>query len=817
MISKTLPEKAKVENKYALEAGTIEAIRYSEEDALANDDEEEDSDEKEFRMQLLQGETPHANVVIIPSERTAEPVQWRNGLGVSRELVVRPETSTRTKKDPFIFRLTRSELYQDRAALSRHDGYDITLVPLPEKSDARNSSSRLRTVKQLQRNLGVTMQRSLSCQPGQTRSTDSMSETDEDECHAAEGWYAVLQQNDRQDHLVPLNCLSITTYDGAIPTTMHVQDRLGMSFLTLTVNRARATATTNVYTVSGKNSYSSNSPQPAMAASITRFLSENKASELDFESGDEATSPSGDTLHESTSQLSMSNKGRKLHILMLCEVCIIVAIKQDLNVTLEQAGQVTTHHLKQGSVLLVERTDRHTGPIQVSVSHARRPFSERMSAVEKQMAALFEPEIVKDGPQKVSHAIPQPSSSTFVVFQIRQQEQSVQEVPFGLKRKGSILILDDSTTVPIAATGENGMTARHPLGAKLYHEPSFSEIASASEMAPSPIVVDSLVIDDFPPGCISSAWVNMVKQGLGEWIRVPLLIARGVQKGPVVGLTAVVHGNELNGLKVVHHVLDSLDVHHLKGTIVAVPCVNVPGFLRFQREYSDGKDLNRLFPGCPDGTASQVYCFQLITRILQHFHYHIDLHTASFGRINSYYVRSDMNDAAASKMAVLMQPQIILHNSGQDGTLRSAAASRGIRSITVEIGNPQLFQTQYIQWAFNGILRILLWLDMMPMVDLAQSHKCRSILCSRGFWIYTQTGGVLEVYPEVGMIFHKGDVIARIRNIFGTIVDQIVAPTHGITIGKSSNPVAQVGDRIIHVGVIKRESDELAKVAKENY
>jgi predicted deacylase len=129
----------------------------------------------------------------------------------------------------------------------------------------------------------------------------------------------------------------------------------------------------------------------------------------------------------------------------------------------------------------------------------------------------------------------------------------------------------------------------------------------------------------------------------------------------------VVHGNELNGIPCIHRVIAEIDVHKLSGTIVAVPCVNVPGYLRFTREFSDGKDLNRLFPGQEFGTASQVYAYNLLTKVVNHFNYLIDLHTASFGRVNSYYVRADMNDPISAIMAKLQQPQIILHNSGQDG------------------------------------------------------------------------------------------------------------------------------------------------------
>ena len=170
--------------------------------------------------------------------------------------------------------------------------------------------------------------------------------------------------------------------------------------------------------------------------------------------------------------------------------------------------------------------------------------------------------------------------------------------------------------------------------------------------------------------------------------------------------------------------------------------------------------------------------------------------------------------------------------------MRSAAAQRGIRSITVEIGNPQQFQSQFIQWTCRGLRNILHELGMYhhsipstPSIlrtceeaDTTQEYSAfqdiqpyPAVLCSKGFWMYTKTGGVLEVYPSVNMFVKKGMLIARILNIYGNTVDEYEAPCDGIVIGKSSNPVAMAGDRIIHFGVLVHVGDVLPAVAKENY
>ncbi|KAK4514544.1 uncharacterized protein ATC70_002142 [Mucor velutinosus] len=340
----------------------------------------------------------------------------------------------------------------------------------------------------------------------------------------------------------------------------------------------------------------------------------------------------------------------------------------------------------------------------------------------------------------------------------------------------------------------------------IYEPPAFALIHKDTDMPP-PVTRDKLEVDEFPLNTISTAWIKMMTQGLSEWLKLPIIVCRGTEDG----------------------VISQIDVNKLKGTVVAVPCVNVWGFLKFKREFADGRDLNRQFPGKNDGYASQVFCDHLMNKIISQFNYMVDLHTASFGRINSYYVRADMNDPLGAKMAKLQQPQILLHNSGQDGTLRSAAAARGIKAITVEIGNPQTFQDRYIQWSFMGVMRILDHFDMYDLKNINMTEintlaneenlngPPHTVLCSRGFWLYTKTGGLLEVYPSVNKLVQKGEIIARIKNMFGNVIDEYFSPCTGVVIGRSSNPVAMAGDRIVHMGVVKRKGEALAKAAKENY
>ena len=145
----------------------------------------------------------------------------------------------------------------------------------------------------------------------------------------------------------------------------------------------------------------------------------------------------------------------------------------------------------------------------------------------------------------------------------------------------------------------------------------------------------------------------------------------------------------------------------MKGTIVGVPVVNVPSFQRKKRRFIDGTDLNHIMPGKSNGTASQIYAHRVVTRIINQFDYLMDLHTASVGRINSYYIRADMSDPVVSKMARLQNAQIIVHNPPSDGTLRGTANEMNIPAITLEVGNPNTFQKGMIREGLTGIHNVL--------------------------------------------------------------------------------------------------------------
>jgi predicted deacylase len=318
-------------------------------------------------------------------------------------------------------------------------------------------------------------------------------------------------------------------------------------------------------------------------------------------------------------------------------------------------------------------------------------------------------------------------------------------------------------------------------------------------------VAAELNVDSLEAGCVHRLYIDLVHDGLGRPLRLPVLVARGTRPGPTFGLTAALHGNELNGIPVVHGLFRKLEPQTLRGTVVGVAVVNVPGYLRHQRRFVDGTDLNHIMPGVRGGNASQVYAHRLLDRIVRNFDYLIDLHTASFGRINSLYVRADMTHEVTARMAYLQRPQIIVHNLASDRTLRGAAMELGIPAITVEIGNPHRFQRDYIRNTVLGLRAVLGEFGLLRKQSFAPGKA--PILCERSYWLYTDHGGLLEVLPGITERVQHGDLIAHIRGAFGDLEREFHSPEDGVVIGKSVNPVAETGARILHLGVVAGPGD----------
>lgn len=299
---------------------------------------------------------------------------------------------------------------------------------------------------------------------------------------------------------------------------------------------------------------------------------------------------------------------------------------------------------------------------------------------------------------------------------------------------------------------------------------------------------------------LTHTWLKLVSNTFGNDIKVPLMVCKGELNGPTFGLTALVHGDELNGLSVIQKVFDKIDYKKLSGTIVAIPIVNVPGFLRKERNFSDGRDLNHKFPGKENGGESSIYAFNVFEKVIKKLDYLLDLHTAKAGNINSFYVRANLKNEKIKEISLLLDAQIILNSEGGKGTLRRQANDHGVLSITLELGNPSIFEKEVISRSIQGIFNCLIGLEMLDGEILLSG---KPVICNNSYRIQTSQGGIMEVLPELTSIIEKGEKIAIIKDVFGEVIKEYFSSYSGIVIGKNISPINNAGSRIMHLGKLK--------------
>lgn len=323
--------------------------------------------------------------------------------------------------------------------------------------------------------------------------------------------------------------------------------------------------------------------------------------------------------------------------------------------------------------------------------------------------------------------------------------------------------------------------------------------------------VSQIDLEALPEQSRTRLWLEMVDDGLGQPICIPVIILKGKTTQPVLGLVAAIHGNELNGIPVIQRIAEQVDVRQLEGTIMAIPGLNTVSLSLHQRNYIDATDLNRVFPGKKDGNRAQQYVWAITQKILPHLDYLIDLHTASFGRENCLYVRADMQDERIAALARWQDADVLLSSGGEASvnasaasrTLRAQAMLQGVPGITVELGNPQVYQETMIRRGLTGIQNTLTGLNMLP----GTIRETAALPCKRSYWIYLDRGGYLEVPVQVGQRLQAGAVIGILRNPFGDLIQTYYCPQDGVVIGRSSNPINRSGGRIIHLGIVEAAHD----------
>ncbi len=277
---------------------------------------------------------------------------------------------------------------------------------------------------------------------------------------------------------------------------------------------------------------------------------------------------------------------------------------------------------------------------------------------------------------------------------------------------------------------------------------------------------------------------------------IPVTVIHGSRPGPVVYVTAAVHGNEINGVDMIRQLRAAVDPARLQGTLILVLIANSISFTSMTRDLPDGRDLNRYFPGKDRGSMASQIAEAIFTKIVKISDFGIDLHTAATGRTNLPHVRSDMRSPVLRRLAVAFGCEVIFDMPGDEGMLRRAASAAGVPTIVYEAGEPLKFQKKLIRRGLEGIRNVL---GDLKMMDFERTSPAFQIVIADHKWLRAGKGGILNVQVQPGDIIEKGATVAVNTTPFGTELGRIKAPHSGLVVGVTTVPMVLPGSAVCHL------------------
>jgi hypothetical protein len=298
----------------------------------------------------------------------------------------------------------------------------------------------------------------------------------------------------------------------------------------------------------------------------------------------------------------------------------------------------------------------------------------------------------------------------------------------------------------------------------------------------------------------------------GFVVPVPVIVLNGKGPGPVLCLTAAVHGDELNGIEVIRRVLDDIDVEELNGAIIGVPIVNIQGFYRGTRYLPDRRDLNRYFPGNGRGSAATRLAHSFFTEVVQPCSALIDLHTGSLNRTNLPQVRADLRSPMVARMTQAFGATVVLQSVGDRGSLRRAANEAGIPAVTFEMGEPMRVQPEQVEHGAKAIETLMYslgmtkqrryWGDPEPVYYASK-------------WVRVDNGGILFSDVALGERVSEGELLGVVTDPLSNRQYRIYAPISGRVLGMALNQVVLPGFAAYRIGTETSKSTAALETTTE--
>lgn len=324
--------------------------------------------------------------------------------------------------------------------------------------------------------------------------------------------------------------------------------------------------------------------------------------------------------------------------------------------------------------------------------------------------------------------------------------------------------------------------------------------------------MDKLTIGDFDifPGEQRKISLPVAKLYTDANVSLPVHIIRAKKPGPTIFISAAVHGDELNGIEIIRRLINEKKLKITKGTVIAVPMVNVYGVVNQSRYMPDRRDLNRCFPGSAKGSLAGRVAHIFLNEIVKHCDYGIDLHTGAIHRSNLPQIRADMSDSETKELAEVFGVPVILNSNLVDGSLRESAVKHQTKILLYEAGEALRFDEFSIRAGMKGILNVLQHLGMTRKVSAVKKKKRIPFIANGSQWVRANASGIVHNLVNLGDQITKGQMLAEIGSPYGDVIGYVEATRSGILIGKQNIPLVQEGEAMFHVAYFSENDEDIA-------
>lgn len=312
------------------------------------------------------------------------------------------------------------------------------------------------------------------------------------------------------------------------------------------------------------------------------------------------------------------------------------------------------------------------------------------------------------------------------------------------------------------------------------------------------------------PGANVKLELPVAKLYTDDEIHIPIYVKRAKQDGPVIFVSAAVHGNEINGIEIIRRLIQRKKFKLHKGTLILVPIVNVYGLLSQSRYMPDRRDLNRSFPGSSKGSLAGRVANIFLSEISNKCDYGIDLHTGAIHRSNYPQIRANLEDEETMELAKSFAVPVLINSNLRDGSLRQAAAEQNTKVLLYEAGEALRFNELFIRLGLQGVLNVLTHLDMIKRP--VKKAKFEPFIAKSSNWIRATSSGFVHDLRKLGDYVEKGQALAKIGDAFGEVHAVVNAKTSGVIIGKQNIPLVQEGDAMYHIASFEEANDLVEQI-----